>query len=114
MDHVESTLRQAQDAFNSLHGEVTLSPSTNSGHVEQRRLRVLGCYQLEVFMGSAWVYILKCADDSYYTGSTNNLEFRLAEHKAGEGGRYTSGRLPVTLVYLCEFVTEHDAFLRER
>ncbi|HEY47147.1 MAG: hypothetical protein AMJ88_11260 [Anaerolineae bacterium SM23_ 63] len=65
-------------------------------------------------MGRAWVYILECADDTYYTGSTNNLILRLAEHEAGEGGRYTSGRLPVTLVYLCEFATEHDAFLRER
>lgn len=65
-------------------------------------------------MGKAWVYILECADGSYYAGSTNNLVLRLAEHEAGEGGRYTSGRLPVALVYLCEFVTEHDAFLRER
>ncbi len=65
-------------------------------------------------MGRAWVYILECADGSYYTGSSNNLILRLAEHEAGEGGRYTSGRLPVVLVYLCEFTTEHDAFLRER
>ena len=65
-------------------------------------------------MGRAWVYILECADGSYYTGSTNKLALRLVEHEAGEGGRYTSGRLPVALVYLCEFATEHEAFLRER
>jgi len=62
----------------------------------------------------AWLYILKCADGSYYTGSTHNLELRLAQHQAGEGGDYTSKRLPVTLVYSCEFGSEHEAFLRER
>jgi putative endonuclease len=62
----------------------------------------------------AWLYILKCADGSYYTGSTHNLELRLAQHQAGEGGDYTSKRLPVTLVYSCEFESEHEAFLRER
>jgi len=61
----------------------------------------------------AWMYILKCADNSYYTGSTNNLELRLAQHRAGEGGVYTAKRLPVTLVYSCEFESEHEAFLRE-
>jgi putative endonuclease len=62
----------------------------------------------------AWLHILKCADGSYYTGSTHNLELRLAQHQAGEGGDYTSKRLPVTLVYSCEFESEHEAFLRER
>ncbi len=62
----------------------------------------------------AWLYILRCADGSYYTGSTHNLELRLAQHQAGEGGDYTSKRLPVALVYSCEFESEHEAFLRER
>ena len=34
----------------------------------------------------AWLYILRCADGSYYTGSTNNLTLRVAQHQAGEGG----------------------------
>jgi putative endonuclease len=63
---------------------------------------------------TAWVYILECIDGSYYTGSTGNLELRIAQHRAGEGGAYTAKRLPVTLVYSCEFQTEHEAFLRER
>ena len=63
---------------------------------------------------TAWLYILKCADGSYYTGSTGNLELRLAQHQAGEGGVYTARRLPVELVYSCEFQTEHEAFSRER
>jgi putative endonuclease len=62
----------------------------------------------------AWLYILKCADGSYYTGSTKNLSLRLAQHKAGEGCAYTRRRLPVELVYSQHFPSEHQAFLRER
>ena len=62
----------------------------------------------------AWLYILQCADGSYYTGSTNNLSLRLAQHQAGKGGVYTRSRLPVKLVYTQEFPSEHEAFLRER
>ena len=65
-------------------------------------------------MKKAWVYILKCADGSYYTGSTNHLVLRLAEHQAGEGCAYTRKRLPVELVFSQEFASEHEAFLRER
>ena len=62
----------------------------------------------------AWLYILRCADGSYYTGSTNNLPLRLAQHHAGEGCDYTRQRLPVELVFTEEFPSEHQAFLRER
>jgi putative endonuclease len=62
----------------------------------------------------AWLYILHCADGSYYTSSTNNLPLRLAQHQAGEGSMYTRSRLPVKLVYTQEFPSKHDAFLRER
>jgi predicted GIY-YIG superfamily endonuclease len=61
-----------------------------------------------------WLYILKCADGSYYTGSTTNLERRIAEHQSGEIKGYTSSRLPVELVFSCEFQTENEAFIRER
>jgi putative endonuclease len=61
-----------------------------------------------------YLYMLRCADGSYYVGSTTNLELRVAQHEAGEGGAYTSQRLPVRLVYTCEFDTLHEAFLRER
>ena len=50
-----------------------------------------------------YVYILKCYDNSYYTGSTTNLEFRVAQHIHGEGAIHTKNRLPVTLVYLKYF-----------
>jgi len=62
----------------------------------------------------ACLYMLRCADGSYYVSSTTNLELRVAEHEAGEGGAYTARRLPVKLVYTCEFDTPHEAFLRER
>ena len=48
-------------------------------------------------MGDACVYLLRCADGSLYTGWTNDLERRLAAHRAGHGARYTRSRLPVEL-----------------
>jgi predicted GIY-YIG superfamily endonuclease len=65
-------------------------------------------------MSSVWVYILRCADGSYYTGHTTNLEKRLAEHKAGEGGEWTKHRLPVELVFSQEMPDKDSAFLAER
>ena len=45
------------------------------------------------------VYMLECADKTLYTGITNDLDRRLAEHAAGKGARYTKGRGPFRLVY---------------
>jgi putative endonuclease len=45
------------------------------------------------------VYILRCADGTLYTGITNDLERRMAEHEAGQGAKYTKGRGPFELVY---------------
>lgn len=47
----------------------------------------------------AYVYILRCRDESLYTGWTNDLEKRLEAHNSGKGAKYTRGRCPVTLVY---------------
>ena len=46
-----------------------------------------------------WVYILRCFDGSLYTGWTNNLEKRIAEHGRGRGAKYTRSRLPEEVVY---------------
>jgi putative endonuclease len=62
----------------------------------------------------AWVYILKCSDGSYYTGSAVDLEKRITEHMAGTFDGYTSKRLPVELVFAYEMPTIFEAFLRER
>ncbi len=61
-----------------------------------------------------WMYILRCSDNSYYVGSTNNLELRLAQHQEGFGSQYTRERLPVELIYSEEFQTVAEAFYREK
>ncbi len=61
-----------------------------------------------------WVYILRCGDGSYYTGHTDNLEKRIAEHEAGQGEAYPSTRLPVTLVFSQEFSSRDEALACER
>ena len=60
------------------------------------------------------MYILKCSDNTYYIGSTTNIELRIAEHNQGEGAEYTKRRLPVQLVYFEECLSIKDAFLREK
>ncbi len=60
------------------------------------------------------MYILECADGSFYTGSTQNLALRFIEHMTGEGSNHTMVRLPVNLVY-CEYYARIDyAFNREK
>ena len=60
------------------------------------------------------VYILKCNDGSFYTGSTQNLMLRMEQHYSGQGANYTKDRLPVELVYYEEFNRISDAFYREK
>ena len=47
-----------------------------------------------------YVYILRCGDDSLYTGIARNVESRLAAHRSGRGAKYTRGRGPLVLVYV--------------
>ena len=62
-----------------------------------------------------FVYMLECADGSYYTGLTTSLEKRLAEHEAGiDPYAYTYSRQPVKLIWSQVFATEHEAFTAER
>ena len=61
-----------------------------------------------------YVYILRCSDNSYYTGHTDNLEARLAAHQQGAIPGYTARRCPVTLVFTEEFDSRQVAFERER
>lgn len=46
-----------------------------------------------------WVYILRCADGTLYTGYTNDVDRRCAVHNSGRGAKYTRSRRPVTVVY---------------
>jgi putative endonuclease len=56
-----------------------------------------------------WCYILRCADGLYYTGHTDNLERRLAEHHHGGFSEFTSKRRPVTLLWAQDFPTRYEA-----
>jgi predicted GIY-YIG superfamily endonuclease len=62
-----------------------------------------------------WVYMLKCADGSYYVGSARfSLDRRIGQHQSGEYGGYTSSRLPVTLAWSADFQSVRDAIACER
>ncbi len=65
-------------------------------------------------MKDYFVYILKCSDNSYYTGVTNNLEKRINEHQSGLIKGYTSSRLPVKLVFSERFTDINDAIRFEK
>ena len=60
------------------------------------------------------MYILECADGSYYTGSTFDLLSRIEQHQNGKGANHTKKRLPVKLVYFEEFKRIFEAFYREK
>jgi len=60
-----------------------------------------------------YAYMLRCADNTIYSGYTNNLEKRLIDHNKGIASKYTRVRLPVTLVYYEEFETKSEALKRE-
>lgn len=60
-----------------------------------------------------YVYVLRCADGTLYTGYTTDPERRCDEHNRGEGARYTAGRRPVELVYREAFSTRSEACRRE-
>lgn len=60
-----------------------------------------------------YVYILKCRDDTFYTGYTIDIERRLVEHQQGIASKYTRGRTPVELVYLEQKPDKNAAMQRE-
>lgn len=62
---------------------------------------------------SYWVYILRCKDGTFYTGSTNDVDRRSVVHNSGKGAKYTRGRLPVEVVYREECENKPAALRRE-
>jgi putative endonuclease len=60
-----------------------------------------------------YVYIVQCADATYYTGWTNDLKKRIEAHNAGKGAKYTKSRRPVQLVYYETYATKSEAMARE-
>ena len=65
-------------------------------------------------MESNWyLYILRCKDDTLYTGITTDVEKRLEAHRTGKGAKYTRGRGPLELVYRESCGSHSDALKRE-
>ena len=61
----------------------------------------------------AYMYVLKCADGSLYTGYTTDIQKRVTAHNAGKGAKYTKIRRPVVLVYQEMYDTKSEALRRE-
>lgn len=60
-----------------------------------------------------YVYVLQCADGTFYTGWTTDLEHRVTAHNSGKGAKYTRSRLPVKLVYYELYGDRSEAKRRE-
>lgn len=60
-----------------------------------------------------YTYIVKCKDDTFYTGWTTDLDKRIKAHNNKKGAKYTKSRVPVTLLYQEEFTTKEEAMKRE-
>ena len=78
---------------------------------------LLACRNHPIFQGNmakGYMYILECADGSYYVGSTKYLELRFEQHQNGEGANHTKKRLPVRMVYFEQFDRIDHAFYREK
>ena len=61
-----------------------------------------------------YMYILRCSDGSYYTGSTTDLDRRLAQHQQGDGSEYTKRRRPVRVAFAQWHDRVEDAFESEK
>jgi UV DNA damage endonuclease len=80
----------------------------------EAKAKEVAVLKLKKQLAERWfVYILRCADDSLYTGITNDLERRVEQHNAGTASRYTRSRLPVTLEYKEEARNKGSALKRE-
>ncbi|WP_035512336.1 GIY-YIG nuclease family protein [Halalkalibacillus halophilus] len=60
-----------------------------------------------------YIYILRCKDNSLYTGYTNDVKSRFNKHQLGKASKYTRAKLPVELVYVEIFETKSEAMKRE-
>ncbi len=60
-----------------------------------------------------YIYILRCVDNTFYTGYTNDLEKRIQTHNNKKGAKYTRGRTPVRLIHFETFDNKSDALKRE-
>ena len=71
-------------------------------------------YERKWYMETNWyLYILRCRDDTLYTGITTDVDKRLEAHRSGKGAKYTRGRGPLELVYREECGSHSSALKRE-
>jgi len=61
-----------------------------------------------------WTYMIQCADGSYYTGHTDDIDFRIAQHHAGKGSQHTRNRRPLKVVWTQDFPSRYEALAAER
>ena len=61
----------------------------------------------------AYMYVIECCDDTYYTGYTTDVKKRIAVHNSGKGAKYTRARLPVKLIYVEGFDSKEEAMSAE-
>ena len=88
-----------------------MSASRDADRYPEQLLVIFDCEGLEKFMWHA--YILKCCDDSYYVGITEDLKSRLTDHNRGKGSLYTKVRRPVRLIYFEELEGKNEVERRE-
>lgn len=91
--------------------------STSSPTLPEESTKVSELVELDISTvksAKGYMYILECADGSFYTGSTKNLRLRMEQHKNGEGAEYTKNNLPVKLIYYETFDRIDFAFNREK
>lgn len=101
---------ETQDAGGKLHQEFWIPAE----ELEQFNDAIMGRIWKTKSYHKWFVYILRCADDTLYTGITNNLEKRINKHNEGKGAKYTRGRGPVALIKSFERLTKSDALKLER
>lgn len=87
-----------RDHLMNLPGHMTVSAAGPRTGRRGRQASALA-WRTGTSMSDAWVYILRCADGSLYTGWSTDVARRLQRHNAGTASRYTASRLPVELVY---------------
>jgi putative endonuclease len=71
-------------------------------------------WNMKIMAKISYMYILRCCDGTFYTGSTKYLMKRIEQHSTGKGANYTKARLPIELVYYEEFTRIDHAFAREK
>ena len=81
---------------------------------DNRDIRVSNKSTNKFVLSKGFTYILECADRTFYTGSTKDLEKRIWQHNNGIGANYTKTRLPVELIYYEEYTRVDKVFYREK